>query len=153
MFRIKRCSGEEYTKLIGLVKLQDLSAIGEPREYGGRNRAYVMYSGDDMVAYANLFDIIGDGTIYTDIVYVLEDYRGSGYGNELLKRLTKMTDKPIVAFVDKDNATSRGIHRSNGFLEISRDDPLLKYIYSRNENAKMSFEKDSKTRYFLRGVE
>ncbi len=81
--------------------------------------------------------VIGYGVINKDVknmitVYILEEYRGNGYGKilfeMLLEKIKEMGHKEIYLTFDKNNIMMKKIVIAKNGLEISNDNDKVTYV-------------------------
>ena len=81
--------------------------------------------------------VIGYGIINKDVnnmatIYILEKYRGNGYGKILfeliLEKIKELGDKEIYLTFDKNNIRMKRIIIGKQGLEISIDDDKITYV-------------------------
>lgn len=132
-------------KVIELVKdnerweLPECSTITELEEeheewkFGRTNFRYVLTDGNNLIGYISNIEIYYDDygvqpNMNVIGVYILEKYRGKGYGKVLLEKALKLCEKHkrhhlqrFTLTVRKDNIPALKLYKSCGFI-ISRDD-------------------------------
>ncbi len=91
----------------------------ELRRVISANRILVMYKGDDFIGWLR-FGLFWDSIPFMNMLYILDGYRGKGYGTELLsfweKEMAKAGHGKVMTSTQSDEK-AQFFYRKNGYTE------------------------------------
>ena len=115
---------------------QDIISLGSHKKWmksklnESKCYLFILTDGDDLLGNVRL-DLTGEQGEVGEISYVINpDYRGNGYGKEILRVLEKSVPsgvRALAGFVKTDNVASQRCFEANGYAELSAGD-VIGYI-------------------------
>lgn len=104
---------------------EELEFLKKVIDFNVPGKNFVLKNNEKTIGYSRINDLEEDNIF----VYILEEYRGNGYGKELFKlSFEKIEKNEIFLNVSKQNIQMRKIIENNQNIKIINEPKYIKYV-------------------------